>query len=348
MPFRRSAVTAALLCAGCAKPPASISHEARFAIEIPSPPSHGRPSHVLAFNGGGSSSQIPFSSLIPISWQARSPAAPVTLQLDFSAEGDRARIVSYALYQHGRKKVGDHRARLDQSVELTELRGLGFHPFDLRVLPATPPPRPAPALSSEAPSLQLSVAKENWDTFTIAIHNLSTHAVLAYAIGDRSRMNATEAGLDRRPAIPPGGTLARDEFATGSLTLFCALFDDGTWQGDPAIAAGFKVRLAATEALQRQIDQAAARVLADPSLDDAARVPRIRAAIDALPEELPPALVRKALAGVPVQDLTENQRRVLLYALHNLKWGNSESLTHFQPGGSITLAGYWDLTHPGE
>lgn len=338
----RLAVAAALLCAGCGKPPASPSHEPRVAIEIPGPPLR----HMLAYEGGGSSTQIPFSSLAEVSWLARRFGAPVTLQLDFSAEGKKARIVSYAIYQSGRKQLGDHRARLNESVTLTELRDLGYHPLTLRVLPATPPPRPAPVLSSDAPSLQLEVAKENWDTFTIAVHNLSEHAVVAYAIGDRTGMGAAESGLDHRPVIPARGTVAKDEFATSPLVLRCALFDDGSWEGDPGMIAFFKVRLAASEALQLQIDQVAARAFSDPSLDDAARVARIRSGIEPLSEKLSPAVSRKALAGIPVHSLTAPQEHMVEDTLRSLKWGASNSLNQFKSGGRMTLAQYWALTHP--
>ena len=97
MNSRRFALAAALLLAACARPPATPSHEPRFVIELPGSP----PSHILAVEGGGWSTPIPFSSLTEISWRAQTTDAPVTLQLDFSAEGDRARIVSYAIYPAG-------------------------------------------------------------------------------------------------------------------------------------------------------------------------------------------------------------------------------------------------------
>jgi hypothetical protein len=325
--------------------PVSPSHEPRFAIEMPGPPV----SHVLASEGGGSSAQIPFSSLTEVSWLARRPDGPVTLQLDFSAEGNQARVVSYAIYQSGKKKLGDHRAGLNESVTLTELSDLGYHPLTLRVLPPTPPPRPAPVLLSNAPSLRLDAAKENWDTFTIAVHNLSARGLVAYAIGgvrtarDHS-WHETE-GTAAHPAIPAGGTDANVELATNPVVLLCALFDDGSWEGDPDFAASFKVRLAASEAMERQIDEVAARALSDPALDDAARVERIRAGIDALSEKLSPELVREALAGVPVRDLTSQQESSLEYALHNIKWHTSDGLAHFKTGGRVTLAQYWALTN---
>jgi hypothetical protein len=104
--------------------------------------------------------------------------------------------------------------------------------------------------------------------------------------------------------------------------------------------------LAASEAIERQIDEVAARALSDPSLDDAARVERIREGVDALSEKLSPTLVRKALAGVPVRGLTFHQESSLEYTLHNIKWHTSDSLAHFKTGGRVTLAQYWAVTHP--
>lgn len=349
MNCRRCAVAAALLCAACGKPPVSPSHEPRFAIELPGHPGGLPVRRILAYEGRGSSTQIAFSSLTAVSWRARTPDSPDTLQLDFSAEGSRARIVSYAINLTGKKKLGDHRARLNESVQLTELRDVGYHPFTLRVLPATPPPRPAPALLSNAPSIRIEATEENWDTFTIAVHNLSPHAVVAYAIcrAKTARDDGCGAsqGTAARPVIPVGGTDERGGFAGSPLVLRCALFDDGSWEGDPDLIAGMKVQLAANDAMHRHIDQLTARILSDPSLDDAARIGRIRAGIDALPEKLAPALIRKALAGVPVKGLTSPQEHILEYLFHNAKWGASANLDRFKPGGPVTLAQFWATTH---
>jgi hypothetical protein len=345
MNSRRFALAAALLLAACARPPATPSHEPRFVIELPGSP----PSHILAVEGGGWSTPIPFSSLTEISWRAQTTDAPVTLQLDFSAEGDRARIVSYAIYPDRRNKIGDHRARLNESVKLTELQNLGYLPFSLRVLPVTPPPRPMPAVSSDAPSIRMEAVGQSWDFFTVAVHNLSPHAVLAFAAGRVKTPCDDDYGIKQgtaaRPAIPAGGTVAGEYSWDRPVVLRCALFDDGSWEGDPAIIAKIKTQRAATEAMARQIDEVAALILVDTSLDDAARIERIRAGIDALGEKPAPALIRRALAGLPVHRLSDAEQHLLEYDLHSLKWNAAANLNQFKPGGRITLAQFWAATH---
>ncbi len=344
MNSRRFVLAAALLCAACGKPPAAPSREPRFAIEVPGHP----PTHTPVFDGGGSSNQLSFLSLTEDSVLAQTADAPVTLQLDYSAEGGRARIVSYAIYQSGRKKLGEHRARLNETVRLTELQKLGYLPFTVRVLPPTPPPRPNPALSSDAPSISIEVVKQNWDSFTLAVHNLSPHAVVAFAIGDIPTPHGdgytTTRGTAARPAIPPGGTIAFEHYGAGPILVRYASFDDGSWEGDPVIVAFEKAQQAATHALLGQIDEVATRILGDPSLDDDARIARIRSAIDALPEKPAPALIRQALAGLPVQRLSDNQQHALEYNLHNVKWSEANQLSQFKPGRR-TLAQFWASTH---
>jgi hypothetical protein len=342
---RRFVAAAALLGAACGRPPAAPSREPRFAVELPGSP----PWHILVSDGGFSSTPIPFSSLTEISWRAQTTDAPVTLQLDFSAEGNRARIVSYAIYPTRRDKIGDHRARLNESVKLTELQNLGYLPFTLRVLPATPPPRPMPALVSDAPSIRTEVVRRNWDSFTLAVHNLSAHAVVAFAAGQvktpRDDGYTTTEAPPGRPAIPAGGTVTFEHGGAGPVELRGVLFDDGSWEGDPAIIARIKAERAATQALRAQIDEVAARVLSDTSLDDAARIGRIRAGIDALPEKPSPALIRRALAGLPIHRLSDREQHLLEYDLHNFKWSESDRLSQFQPGRGMTLARYWTATH---
>ena len=233
MNSRRFVLAAALLCAACGKPPAAPSREPRFAIELPGHP----PSHILVFDGGGSANQLPFSSLTEDSVLAQTTDAPVTLQLDYSAEGGRARIVSYAIYQSGRKKLGDHRARLNETVRLAELQKLGYLPFTVRVLPPAPPPRPNPDLSSDAPSIRIEVVKQNWDSFTLAVHNLSPHAVVAFAVGEVPTPHGdgyrTTRGTPARPAISPVGTITFEHYGAGPILVRYASFDDGSWEGDP-------------------------------------------------------------------------------------------------------------------
>jgi hypothetical protein len=341
----RFALAAALLCAACSRPPAAPSHQPRFAIEFSGSP----PRHAMALEGGGSSSQISFSSLTEINWRARTTDAPVTLQLDFSAEGNRARIVSYAIYPTRRNKLGDHRARLNESVKLTELQDLGYLPFTLRVLPVTPPPRPMPAVSSDAPSIRMEAVGQNWDTFTLAVHSLSPHAAVAFAVGQvktpRDDGYETKQGSATRPEIPAGGTITVEQGGAGPIVFRCVLFDDGSWEGDPDIIAQIKTQRAAIEGMARQIDEVAALILADTSLDDAARIDRIRAGIDALPEKPAPSLIRRALAGLPLHRLSDAQQHLLEYDLHSLKWNAAANLNQFKPGGRITLAQFWAITH---
>lgn len=345
MNSRRFVLAAALLCAACGKPPAALSREPRFAIELPGHP----PSHILAFEGGGSSTQMAFSSLTEISWRAQTTAAPVTLQLDYSAEGNRARIVSYAIYPTHRNKLGDHRARLNESVKLTELQNLGYLPFTLGVLPATPPPRPMPELLSDAPSIRVEVVRQNWDSFTLAVHNLSAHAAVAFADGQvktpRDDGYTIVEAPPGRPAIPAEGTVTIGDGGADPVVFRCVLFDDGSWEGDPAIIASIKTQRAAREALLRQIDELAAPILADESLDDDARVDRILARIDALPEKPAPALIRRALAGLPVHRLSDRQQHSLENDLHNVKWTEADRLRHFKLGRGVTLAQFWSATH---
>ncbi|SPE43371.1 conserved hypothetical protein [Candidatus Sulfopaludibacter sp. SbA3] len=99
--------------------------------------------HALVYARGGTSSQIPFASLTEISVRAEINDNPQTLQLDYSADGDRARVVSYAIYLTGRKKLADHRARLHESVKLAELQSLGYLPITLRVVPPNSAGAPA-------------------------------------------------------------------------------------------------------------------------------------------------------------------------------------------------------------
>jgi hypothetical protein len=341
---QRFVVAGTLLCAACGRPPAAPSREPRFAVELPGSP----PSHVLVSDGGFSSIPISFSSLTEISRRAQTTDAPVTLQLDFSAEGNRARIVSYAIYPNRRNKIGDRRARLNESVKLTELQNLGYLPLTLRVLPATPPRRPMPKLLSDAPSIRMEVVRQNWDSVTLAVHNLSAHAALAFSIGQAETRDfgySTTYPPPVRPAIPAGGALTVEQGGTGTIELRCVLFDDGSWEGDPAVIAKIKPEWAATQALHAQIEEVAARAFSDTSLDDAARIDRIRAGIDAIPEMPSPALIRRALAGLPVHRLSDGEQHLLEDKLHGFKSTESDRLSQFQPGRGMTLAEFWTATH---
>jgi len=204
-------------------------------------------------------------------------------------------------------------------------------------------------LSSLAPSVRIAFSKQEWDSIEISLRNLSPHAVVAYVVSEASgpcdRTESVRQSTAAHPAIAAGASVTVSPGGNGPISVRAALFDDGSWEGDPIAIAPLRAGMAAMAALRRQINEAAARILSDPTLDDNTRIGRLRTAIDAVPEKPAPAIIRKALAGLPVPRLSDTQQKILESNLHNLKWSEAAGLNQFTPGRDLTLAQFWEITH---
>lgn len=327
----RLCIFAALMaCSACRKPPAAGGKRIRFAIEYPAlgRDSKGPSQHFPVPDTGFAALQIAPSSLTEISWRARTPNSPDELQLGYSTEGDVVKIRTSAVirgYDYRKhtptslyQELATHTARLNQSVNLTELEKLGYLPLTIKVVSAKPPPRLHPQLISQVRSLSAEFGEDEWDNYAIALHNISSHTIRAYVLG--TERDHADAIVD----FPPGKTqteLYSVNRPNGlPIVVLGVLLDNGSYEGNASVVAPMKALVIARETQARRIAGLAKPEIDAPDLDDYTRRDRIRREVNRLSEEPDPAMIRAVLAGLPFTKLDARTIGMLRQELQNTKF----------------------------
>ena len=252
-----------------------------------------------------------------------------TLKVDFRSEGDKVVAAVYALtlprgnrhrYEDAYKPLlGVHSARIGRKIQVDELAKLGYLPITYRVVSAKAPESSVPALVSKAPSIEIRVLEQNWAMYKPALHNKSSKDVVAIVFvrdtGNNDRvMNISESFNPGRPLIPAGTTYAREAPWGSPTELAAALFADGSYEGNSQIAATLYARRLGSETQTSRADPVIRRIMADPVLDDAAKIAHIRSALGGLstvPEGPAMRLMQKSFPDLPSGTLKQELARGL-------------------------------------
>jgi hypothetical protein len=305
--------------------------------------SHGQ--YIVVTARGGSSNEIPATTLQRLP-SARTPSIHLdTLKVDFRSEGDKVIATVYALtVPHGdphryedpyKPLLGVHSARLGQTIQVNELAKLGYVPITYRVVSAKVPPGSQPALVSRAPSIEIRVLDENRAMYKLALHNRSPKDIVAFAFvrddGNNTRtMNIAQSFDPNRPLIPAGTTYAREFPSVSPTVLTAALFADGSHEGNSDVAATLYAARLGRETEERRADPLIRRIIADRALDDTAKIAQIRSALSGLstaPEGPTLRLMHESFPDLPSTTRKKELARGLEQGLRNL-WSSLYEFEH--------------------
>jgi hypothetical protein len=164
-------------------------------------------------------------------------------------------------------------ARLNELIELKELRTLGYQPITLNVVRFSHSAHPS--LICEAPSLQITLADPDTQSYmlpsgtdrcTVTLHNLSSLGVVAYVPGDagdpRTGVSQSNESFSShgKPVIDPEKNSRPQQITFGragkmtpqgrvkflvppqQIIVEAALFTDGSFEGKPEVAARLKAK----------------------------------------------------------------------------------------------------------
>lgn len=220
-----------------------------------------------------------------------------------------------------------------------------------------------PNTISKAASMQIDIAGEDRTFYKVMVHNNSLKAVRAFSIGvpeENGGGGTMSDGISKdliTPggthqvliSIPQSGTISNGTFVPNPppalIVLQCALFNDGSYEGDPASAAEIIAMRMGREIQRERIKRVVASTLADADSDDDTKVERIRSETAKLTENPDPHvmdLLHSQFAGVPDNVLT----RSLKQGMNSAKQVVDFELKGFErnrPPGSrdYTLANWW-------
>lgn len=179
------------------------------------------------------------------------------------------------------KPVGSYFIRAGETVRASELNQFGIEPFEMKTIDARPvvlKPGEGPPII-DAPSLGVSRIEKHLDWYQIWLKNKSDKNIVAYTVSNStggSSIYGAEVRGRANVLIPAGGTsqeiyLQATEDEGRAIRITDVIFEDGSIEGDPRVAARFNVvaegvRIQAPSVL-RMVEQTLKRD--DPDLREA-------------------------------------------------------------------------------
>jgi hypothetical protein len=165
-------------------------------------------------------------------------------------------------YEH-EKRVGVYTVREGERVRVQELNNFGVEPFELALVRVAPVPSNPPQVVSKAKSIELVTIQPNLSTLAshrLVLRNVSSKKLRAISVrslqGDHLLSSSGREGKDGGPLIPAGGvgeitcraTTRASATPAGfkpvtlpnqTIEISMALFEDGSFEGDPNSAVIF-------------------------------------------------------------------------------------------------------------
>lgn len=188
------------------------------------------------------------------------------------------------------KVVGSFLMREGESLRLAELDRFGIEAFEVKAISSKTvvfKPGEGPRIVNNTTALEVSRLEKDLRNYELWLKNISGKNVVAYTIsaGNTSVSAQAEWFGDTRAAIPAGATtedglpLDARQVESHGITIQVAVFEDGSFEGDPKLAAQFSAKM---EGVKIQAPHVLRKIEETLLADDAA----LRAAFDKLEAEL--------------------------------------------------------------
>lgn len=254
--------------------------------------------------------------------------------------------------------VGTYQLRENESVSVQELERFGVEPFRIgvkRIMPAVPN---QPVVKSLAKSLEIVGIEPQTSTlprYKLTLHNLSDKNITALRIeivsGGVVAVSSMPQGQEGLPLIKAGaffesnqplntravrtpGGFAPDSPISQETVIRALVFEDGSYEGDPAPAAAFKAfTLGRKLALTRLLEVCASMEEAVPSEQErAAQLTLFRNRVRTLSGEIDEAALAQLRGEFPTLTRKEatNLKIAAEVALHNVRKELLDDLAVFE------------------
>lgn len=222
----------------------------------------------------------------------------------------------------------------------------------LKNVEAAPPPAyravisNVPSITTSAPAVQ--DRRRFYGSCVVMLHNTSSSAVLAYASKNADRMPGFEGwresgGSPRHPLIAPKGDACDDNFDT----IAAAVFSDGSYEGDPELAARLYAKQIGQAAVNRLAMPVIGAIVHDQSLDDDARTARIKDAVFRIqPDSGAARTLRRQFPRASAKDLAADLTQGFDFAKDSI-WGDLYGYMHkcceYPPPEHVSIAEWWRI-----
>jgi hypothetical protein len=317
----------------------NVVPEPRFALEISEPNGHS-PRYMPIWERGVSST---LSSERRPDWKSTDPQHPqaTASRLVVKVEGDTVVLTATvilgpfdfsdtprSLEGVPQEELAKYTLRLNESVTLRELEQFGLLPTTVKVVTVKPSVPTPLQVRSMVPSIRIDAVEEDQrESYKVTLRNLSPRAVTGLAYGPEDNSGGGQTGGDAsHPILLPGATYElRVSFGhSGRMTsagfvedvkpfpgylITGALFDDDSFEGESLAVAEMEVSHLAFRVQSERAEQLVDSIIQDETIDDDAKIARIRSEVPKLSEEPDPSI----LAGIHARhpDLPRNADKFL-------------------------------------
>lgn len=211
-----------------------------------------------------------------------------------------------------------------------------------------------PFLESKVPSIQIHLAFKTGIFYTVSLYNISSRPVTSVAIAiptySADHMALGQERSRAHPSIPPGGSTQVGAIKLSDQTVvIAALFSDGTFEGNPEIAAELAGREVGREIQFERLNALILKILGNPDLDEAARRNLARTELQDLPVTADPEMLERARKEFPTLPFDEARTLQQLSAgLQSQRDGAINELEGLQNGTETwknvtTLVQWWKV-----
>ena len=352
----------------------------KFEAEISRP--NGYPPHFAPIYEHGSS----FTSSpdkIP-GWKSPDAGHPqaTAYRLDLKVEGDAVVLTPIvilgpfdflgapqSLEGVPQQKLSSYTLHVNDSVTLVELQQFGLASTTVRIVAPKPSVGTPLLVSSKALSIQVeSVEEDQRESYKVTLHNVSSKSVIGLAYGpDDGSGEGMTSGNSSHPIIKPGAIYELRTWLphSGHITpkgfvedlnpypefvITGVLFDDGSFEGESLAVAKLEMIQMAHRVQGERVMQLVDFIISDQTIDDDAKIARIRSEVPKLSDEPAPSMLESIHARHP--DLPASAGKFLSRMLENDMSSeknpilyNLKSYERFNKNGpsKLSLEKWWSL-----
>jgi hypothetical protein len=295
------------------------------------------------------------------SWQPPQDSLPVrAVNIVSRQEADGVRVnLSVFLgvtYHDTEEPVATYLLRENESIAANELTRFGVEPFEITLVKIAPIHPGIPAIINNSSSVEVTGLEANPETlpsYTLSLKNLSDKNIMVIQlevfVGETSRLSSRPQDKEGVPLMKPGevfqtrvlgvrdGVLLRQGSVPNiiqgqSIRIVAVTFHDGSFEGDPQIAATIRARTIGQKIQLTQTITFLENTLKDDDLDSSTAIERFRLLATALDEEFDPSVIDGLVKEVPEPDRTAKHTITssLRYSLHQIKQDLLDGLDQFK------------------
>lgn len=302
---------------------------------------------------------------------AEVPAEASALRLQFWLEGNTPQVEVTAYLDKiaprsnpewekmATTKVVSRALALDETVTISETEKFGIQPFQVRTFRAQPWSVGPPLITNKTQALNVDSVSEARPAYTLKVRNVShkaINAIRSYGIENDRKQGGS--GSSATPLIPAGRifviqqrfalseerskTTAESGPTKREIVIAAIVFDDGSFEGEPDLAAEMAANMAGDRIQLLRINRLVTG-LSDSELRDPEQLKKLKNDIAALSEEVNPAVTNELMLRFSTASEDVRNRRIKEEVANGLRSTKNQVLREIEKQESRRDSANFDL-----